>query len=114
MVKYPTCGIFLCCCAGAVEQTAMEIAPIMQKKSGFLFIFTIETSSLKSNTASSNYPVRSRQHIRRNREADLLCGLEINDELKLCRLLDGEISGFGAFEDLIDVGGGSIVEMANE
>jgi hypothetical protein len=33
--------------------------------------------------------IRSRQHVRRNRQADLLRCLQIDDELKLFWLLDG-------------------------
>jgi hypothetical protein len=38
--------------------------------------------------ASSNYSVRSRQHIRWNREADLLRGFQVDHQFKLRRLLD--------------------------
>ena len=44
-----------------------------------------------------NHLIRPRQHIRRNRQADLLGGLEIDEELKLRRLLDGNVGGLGAF-----------------
>src|SRR5262245_25878278 len=55
---------------------------------------------------SLNDPISSRQHVRRNRQADLLSGFQINDELELLWLLHGEISGVRAFEDFIHVGGG--------
>ena len=45
--------------------------------------------------------VRSEQHIRRNRETDLLCSLEIYHQLELSRLLDRKVAGLCAFEDLI-------------
>jgi hypothetical protein len=41
--------------------------------------------------------VRSHQHIRRNRQADLLGGLQIDDELELCRLLHRKIGWVGTF-----------------
>src|SRR5262249_53235630 len=47
--------------------------------------------------------VRSRQHIRRNRQIDLLGGFEIDDELELHRLLDGEIRRLGTFENFVHV-----------
>jgi hypothetical protein len=50
---------------------------------------------------------RPRQHAGRDRHADLLCGIEIDDELKLRWLLDGDVAGLGAFQDLVDVGGGA-------
>ena len=47
--------------------------------------------------------IRSRQHIRRNRQADLLGGFEIDHELKLLRLLHWKIGGLGAFQDFVHV-----------
>src|SRR5438046_7294517 len=44
-----------------------------------------------------------RQHIRRNREADLLCRLKVNDEFKLRCLLHWQISRFGSFQYLVHV-----------
>ena len=37
----------------------------------------------------------------------VLGGLEIDDQLELGGLLDGEVGGLGAFEDLVHVGGGT-------
>ena len=51
---------------------------------------------------SSDDPVRPRQDTRRNCHADLLGGLEIDEELELLRLLDWDVSGLGAFQDLVD------------
>ena len=34
--------------------------------------------------------IRSRQHVRWNRKADLLSGLQIDDQLELRRLLNGQ------------------------
>src|SRR5262245_6145296 len=42
----------------------------------------------KSKMDSLDHFIRPRQHIRRNRYADLLCGLEIDDEFKLRGLLN--------------------------
>ena len=66
----------------------------------------VELSQIKivsSLHCSPDHSVRSRQHIWRDRQADLLGGFEIDDELKLLRLLDGKVSGLGAFEDLVHV-----------
>ena len=52
---------------------------------------------------SPNHPIRPHQHIRRNRQADLLRGIQIGHEFKLHRLLDGQIGGLGVFENLVDV-----------
>ena len=40
---------------------------------------------------SSNHLIRPRQHIRWDRQADLLGGFEVDDELELRRLLDRQI-----------------------
>ena len=53
---------------------------------------------------SLNHFIRSRKHVRRNRKTDLLGCFQIYDELKLLRLLNGEIGGLGAFEDLVHIG----------
>ena len=49
------------------------------------------------------HPVRPRQHFRRNRQADLLGGFEIDDEFELRRLLHRQIGGLGALQNLVDV-----------
>jgi len=52
--------------------------------------------------------VRSHENRLRDREAERLGGLEVDDQLELSRLLDGEISRLGTLEDLVDVGGGPL------
>ena len=44
--------------------------------------------------------IRPHQHVRRNRQADLLRGFEIDDELKLRRLLDRQVAGLAPFKIL--------------
>src|SRR5262245_37167414 len=51
--------------------------------------------------------VSSGQDRLRDREAERLGGLEIDDQLELGGLLDGEIGGFCTFQDLVDVGCGA-------
>ena len=53
--------------------------------------------------------VRSRQHVRRNRQTDLLGGFEVDDEFELGGLLDRKIRGLGAFQDLVHIRGGALV-----
>ena len=60
---------------------------------------------------SSNYFVRPRQHIRRNRQADLLGGFQIDDKLEFRRLLHREIGGLSAFKDLVHIGSGAPVQV---
>jgi hypothetical protein len=45
--------------------------------------------------------IRPYQHVRWDRQADLLGCFEIDDEFKLGRLLHGKIGGLGAFEDFV-------------
>ena len=45
------------------------------------------------------------QQLRRNRDADLLGGLEIDHELKLHRLLYGQIGWLSAFQNLVHING---------
>ena len=50
--------------------------------------------------------IRPREHRRWDRQAEGLRGLQIDDELELRRLLDGQIGRFRALEDLVDKVGG--------
>jgi len=52
-------------------------------------------SSLFTRHDLLDHFIRPRQHIRRNRQADLVGGFQINDQLKLYRLLNRKISGLG-------------------
>src|SRR3954451_16874515 len=56
---------------------------------------SIESSHLRGRAAA------------RNREVEWHSGLEVDDELKLSRLLDGQIDRIGPSEYLVDVGGGA-------
>ena len=51
--------------------------------------------------------IRPRQHRRRDREAERFGGLQVDHELELRGLLDGQVGGLGALEDLVDVDGGA-------
>jgi hypothetical protein len=42
-----------------------------------------------------------------NREPEHLGSLEVDDQRKLHRLLHGQVGRRGAFEDLVDIGGGA-------
>src|SRR5713101_7270832 len=50
--------------------------------------------------------IRPPQQRWRDRQAEGLGGLEVDDQLELRRLLDGQVGGLGALEDLVDVGRG--------
>src|SRR4249920_3398361 len=55
----------------------------------------------------SNHLIRPHQYIRRNRDADLLRGYQVNHELKLRGLFYWQVGGLGAFENFVYVGGGA-------
>ena len=52
---------------------------------------------------SLDHPVRSGQHVRCNRDADLFCGFKVNHQLEFSWLFDGKLGGFGTFEDSVHV-----------
>src|SRR5262249_8196161 len=56
--------------------------------------------------------IRPRQHGRRNSKADLLSCLQIDDELKLRRLLHREVSRLGPFEDFVHGLGGPAPQVS--
>ena len=61
--------------------------------------FLIRTSVLSTRYSALSFdnPVRPRQHVRRNGQADLLGGFKINDQLELLRLLDWQVGRLCAF-----------------
>jgi hypothetical protein len=61
-----------------------EISSILASQLGFL--------------PSLDQPIRSGEHLRRNLNADLLCRLEIDHQLELRRLLDGQIGRLGSLQ----------------
>ena len=55
--------------------------------------------------------VRLEEEHRGDREAKRLCGLEVDDELELHGLLDGQVRGLGALQNLVHIGSGAPVEL---
>src|SRR5215470_12935426 len=49
--------------------------------------------------------VGAREQRRRDRQPERLGDLDVNDQLELSRLLDGEVGGLGTLEDLVHDGG---------
>src|SRR5262247_569297 len=76
-------------CADAEKLSAKSMAPKLKARS-CLFICVL--------SRLSNDFGRPRQHLRRNRQADLLGRLEVDKELKLRGLLHRQISGFSALQ----------------
>src|SRR5713101_6927850 len=54
-----------------------------------------------------NHLIRPPQHRRRDRQAEGLGRLEVDDQLELRRLLDGQVGGLAAFQNLVHVSGGA-------
>src|SRR5690348_8090422 len=59
------------------------------------------------STISLNDLIRAGEHRHWHRQTKGLGGLEVDDQLELRWLLDGEVRGLGALEDLVDVRGGA-------
>ena len=53
--------------------------------------------------ASLDHVIRPLQERLRDLQPEGLGGLEVDDQLELCGLLDGQVGGLGAFEDLVDI-----------
>src|SRR6266446_2645832 len=58
-----------------------------------------------------NHLIRPLQEGLGGRQAERLGGLEVDHQLELRRLLDGEVAGLGALENLIHVVGGAAVHV---
>src|SRR5690349_14134635 len=57
--------------------------------------------------------IGSQQQRRRDRQAERLCGLQIDDQLELRGLLDGKIARLRALQDSVDKDGSSIATDRN-
>src|SRR5436190_14090041 len=69
--------------------------------------FRLDCDSQELIAISLDDLIRLRQHVRRNRETNLLCCSHIDDELEFRRLLYGQVSGLPSFQDLIYIGCGT-------
>src|SRR5262245_37679298 len=95
--------IFPCCCASTGKQSAKSIAQRVRTVI-FLFMFFSTLPTRHSTLAPSfDHPIRSHQHIRRDRQADLLRGFQIDDKLEFLWLLHREVGRLSSFQDLVDV-----------
>src|SRR5215471_4469819 len=70
-----------------------------------------DTTANRQPFFSFDHLIRLRHHIRWDREADLLSCLQIDDELKLRRLLHGQITWVCPFENFANVSGGASVQV---
>src|SRR6266542_778402 len=60
-----------------------------------------------AGVVSLNHLVRSQQQRWRDRQAEGLGSLEVDHQLELRRLLNGEVGGLSTFEDLVHVACGT-------
>src|SRR5262249_3558581 len=91
--RKPIRGSFSCHCASANELAVSRIVVSSQVRIVLVICccsyFLLTTADC---LLSLDHLIRSRQHVRRNRQADLLGCFEIDDELELRRLLDWQVS----------------------
>jgi hypothetical protein len=81
--------------------------PIVRPKiqnSGVGFFFHV----FQNHSISADDSIGSGQDVRRDRQADLLRGLEIDHQFELGGLLDGKVGGLCAFENFIHVSRGAV------
>src|SRR5215831_10062332 len=99
------------CCASAEKQGAKSKAPSARAMILFFISVSLSPATRRSTLATPPFsfddPIRPHQHIRRDRQADLLGRFEIDNELELHWLFDREIGRLGAFEDFVDVNSGA-------
>ena len=60
---------------------------------------------LRQSSSFLDHLIRPRQHIGRDRQTDLFSRFQVDDQLKLRRLLHRQISRLGTFQDFVDVRG---------
>src|SRR5439155_27187693 len=81
-----------------------------------ILFFIVLLSRLTPNASPSwslNYFIRPVQYRLRNRQPDLLGGLEVDDQLELCRLLHRQIGGLSAFQNLVHIRSRAPVQVNN-
>src|SRR5712691_13549178 len=70
-----------------------------------------DCTGARGQHALLDHLVRLQQERGRDREAEGLRGLEVDDQLELRRLLDGKIGGLSALEDLVHIGRGTSIQV---
>src|SRR5215471_5905193 len=87
--RYPSTGIFRACCAWMEEKVnttraaiteprnrrVIELSPVNLLKSHACFLCALPRAY---SLFSFDYPIRPRQHVRRNRQADLFGGVQVD------------------------------------
>src|SRR5215813_7809827 len=73
---------------------------------------SIKIQSSPLEFLSFDHFICPREHVRWNRQGDLLSGFEIDNELELLRLLHREVGGLGALQDLVNIRSRAVVQVA--
>src|SRR4029453_16235660 len=116
-----------CACASADMQSAKSMAPSkianLRIRNAGLKLISKESIQPRPmvvplnpqfgirNPKSLDHPIRPRQHVGWNRQADLLGGFQIDDEFKLRRLLHWQLGSLSSLENFIDVIGDAPVAV---
>jgi hypothetical protein len=101
---------FAGCCAATGKLSAKSIAQSVRTVIFLVMFFSaLSTRHLTLDTRpfSLDHFIRSIQHVRRNRQSDLLRRFQIDDELKLRRLLHWDVAWLSALENLVNVDSGT-------
>src|SRR5947207_6051287 len=72
-----------------------------------------QSLSIDHGNLSFDHLIRPKKNRLRNRQADLLGGFQIDDQLEFCWLLHRQITRLPAFEDLVNVSGSATIQIGN-
>src|SRR5262245_53836920 len=108
--RKPMRGIFPACCASASESFVRKRIASSQRVILFFMFFSCLVRHAFC-LFSFDQPIRSGDQLWRNRQADLLRGLEIDHQLELRRLLDRQVGRLGSLQDSVHVIGDAPVAV---
>src|SRR5262245_29496414 len=112
--RKPIRGIFPGSCASTVWQSAKSMAQNANTVIFLCMFFPLSRlDTPHSPFFSLDHLIRPRQHIGRNRQADLICRFQIYHKVELGRLLDRQISGLCPLQNLLDKGGRSAGQLGS-
>src|SRR4026208_1198918 len=75
------------------------------------FLISNSVLSTRCSVLSSYDLIRSRENIRRDRDADLFRGFQVDHQLEFCRSLYRQIGWLCTFEDFVYIGGGAPIQV---
>src|SRR4029453_4277449 len=105
--RKPMRRTFPVCCASADEQSPKSMAQRVRTVRFFFICFSLSRSTrhstLDTRPFSFDQPIRSGEHLRRNRKPDLLCRFQIYHQLELRGLFHWQVSRLGSLQDSVHV-----------